>query len=137
LVQEGQYTDALAAADQAEGVEGTFLEVWVRHSAGDLLGALELAEEALVDEPSHQGLLEQAAYLNASLYRAEESASFAARLTELGHPSGAERRAEADRLLQVDAEVRAGRSLALALILAFSVAVLSLCWWGTRASRVG
>ena len=135
LVGDGQYSDALRVALEAPAEESVVLEVWTRHHAGDLAGALERAQEGLEEMPDHKGLLEQAAYLSASLYRGTESLNFAERLTQLGDPRGAALAEEARTLLDIEDDVGRGRAIARALLLAFSLVACALGWWGMRPAK--
>ena len=132
LVAQGRYVEAVSAARALQGEEGASLEVWARHHAGDLSGALDLAERALLDSPQHVALLEQAAYLSASLLRGPESLSYTKRLSKLEHPNAAVLEADAQALMHRDAEVARGRGLAISLVAAFTLLAGGLALWGAR-----
>lgn len=135
LVKEGMYAEAVAASREDEGSDGLALEVWVRHQAGDLTGALELAEGAMVEDPNHAGMLEQASYLSASLFRGADALRYADRLSAQGHPRAPELKADAEALLLREAEVEGGRQLALFIVAAFALLSGLLVRWSNPHPR--
>ena len=135
LVKGGMYTEAVAASREDPGPGGRALEVWVRHHAGDLTGALELAQVSLAEEPDHAEMLEQASYLSASLFRGADALRYADRLSAQGHPRAAELKADAQDLLRREAEVRGGRQLALFIVGAFALLAAALLRWSIPQAR--
>ena len=132
LVGVGRYVEAVSVAQAVHGAEGASLEVWVRHHAGDLAGAISLAEDSLAQAPQHAALLEQAAYISASLFHGAESLSYARRLSALGHPNARNLEAEAQALLESDEEVTRGSDRALYIVCAFSLLAAGIVLWGAR-----
>ena len=132
LVGVGRYVEALSVAQDVQGAEGASLEVWVRHNAGDLAGAISLAEDGLMQSPQHAALLEQAAYISASLFHGAESLSYARRLSDLGHPNARNLEAEAQALLESDEEVKRGSERALYILCAFSLLAAGIVLWDAR-----
>ncbi|MBJ01663.1 MAG: hypothetical protein CMK00_02190 [Planctomycetes bacterium] len=133
FVQEGAYADALVAASGAEEPERSLLFTWTRHHAGDLYGALAEATTGLAAHPEHVGLLEQAAWISASLHRAEESMGYAERLEGLGHPTASAFVSDARELLDVKEEVSRAQDRANILLAAFALLAVSVSAWGARA----
>lgn len=131
-VEGGDYFEALAAAQGAEGPERSLLITWTRHHAGDLQGALAEAAAGLVAHPENVLLLEQATWISASLHRGRESMAYAQRLQLLGHPSASTYIADARALLLVTEEVRSARIRSHVLLGACSLLALLVAWWGTR-----
>ena len=115
LVQEGQYAEALSIASATEGAEGAWLSAYTRRHGGDFMGALEVAEVGLERHPDHVQLLEQAAWLSASLHRGAESMGYAEHLAYLGHSSADQFIADAEVVLVVSDEVEAAEDMAILL----------------------
>ena len=135
LVKGGMYAEALDVSRGDQGADGLALEVWVRHHAGDLTGALELAERTLAEDPNHAGMLEQASYLSASLFRGADALRYADRLSAQGHPRAPELKADAQALLLREAEVRGGRQLALFIVAGFALLSAGLLRWAVGQAR--
>ena len=135
LVKDGMYAEAVAASREDRGSSALALEVWVRHHAGDLTGALELAQASLAEEPDQPEMLEQASYLSASLFRGADALRYADRLSAQGHPRAAELKADAQALLRREAEVRGGRQFALFIVVAFALLAAGLLRWSIPQAR--
>ena len=137
LVREGQFAEALSIASGMEGAEGAWLSAWTRHHGGDLIGALEVAEDGLERNPDHAQLLEQAAWLSASLHRGVESMGYAERLASLGHSSADQFIADAEAVLVVSDEIGAAEDRATLLLIVSALAALSAAWLGLRPQPPG
>jgi len=135
LVGENRYMEALAIASTAEGAEREWLIAWTRHHGGDLSGALEGAEVGLGQYPDDPRLLEQAAWLTASLHRGVESMAYAERLSALGHPSAAEFMADAEAALQVTGEVRNAEVRSWLILGGCLLAAMLVAWFGLRSPQ--
>ena len=134
LVQGGEYSAALAAAERAEGAERSNLITWTRSMAGDLTGALEEASIGLSSYPNDVHLLEQATRISPSLHLGRDSMGYAMRLKRLQPESDAAYIGDAEALISATKEVRLGQTRAVFLLAAFSLLALALAWWGIRSS---
>jgi hypothetical protein len=143
LAREGQFTEALLAADaEPDPVKRAQARLYVRHHAGDIEGALREVDDARARGAGSEWLDEREAYIALSLRDLERSRSALERLRGAGPDLAAKvasYRAEADALDATLAARDRGVSHARWVALAFGLAALAGgAWWSRRGevSRV-